>query len=1696
MKKLFNKWLSGMLAFLMVIGMAPTAAFAANPGSGDRPGDNGVTSITVTVRDAADTSKVLPETGVKLERVTAGRYEDLGIRYTDHTGAVTWDNLESGLYRITQTSVVEGYKMSTVSQQRWFGTEEGNHPVDILNYPEVTLTVIRLANGEPVKGAKFEVRDTDDGVIYTGETNESGTILFGSIAPGDYTVRETYRPDDIDPVASGMNPQKLHVSQGQQSNLTMLFESTVKPQLIINYVESETELPIAGGQFTLTRTSQPAEVVEPDLTTNDAGVAISKHLDPGTYTVAQTKVPDGYIGELQSFSFEVESDSDSAIVHTFYADKPGSVTFLVLDSVTGEPIPGVGVTLYSQGNVVAAGPESTNGEGRVTFSGLPSGNYSAVITEVPPGYTMDFTTMAVTVEPNKNTEHTFTATTQASLTIYAEDEHGKPLSGCQFVLKHQNGERVGEYTTNSTGSVLVPNLDSGYYLVEQVSAPDGYVITDAAQSVRVVAGQNAEVTFICRSQPYVVVSGFVVGTRTPVPGAVYQLSDATNTQVLQTKTAGEDGTVLFDGLTPGTYVVQCISVPDGYTLNSGAQTVSVTSVKAAVVNFGFERHSAIVVKSFDSEGNPLPGTMFQVRSEAGQVVEQITTDLSGTAVTKTLTPGRYTVEQIFAPDGYVAETPFQTISVENNKTAIATFTQVQKSVITIYATDSEAIGIPGVQYAVYDGVTGQEIAQVVTDTAGVATVGPLEPGVYSVKELSAPEGYLLTTSYQIPVVVYGDGAVFVRFPHATQDVILIETLDNVTREPISGAQYSVTNLNGDLVGTYTANENGVVEVGPLKPGFYVVKQVMAPPGYRICAETQTIEVISGRVMDCRFVNEKLEGITIEAVDQETHVGLPNVTFEVYDDNNIQVFHGVTDAAGRLATGDLPAGRYTIRQMSTPDGYTAVETMKNVTVSNEPVTVVFEQKAHTSLIIELVDAVTGAPLAGSRFRVEGADGVYTTTVVTGEDGVAVVGGLPAGRYMVAQETAPDGYVKDSSYQWADVRQGADTSLRFTNHALSGLVIRALDRDSQAPLAGAVFEVSETNGKLVKTVTTDATGIVTITGMAPGEYLVRETKGPDGYQMDTVSQTVTITTDGNSTLTFYHEANADLTLRAIDAKAGNPISGVTFHVETADSDYVGEYTTDASGLAHLPALEPGKYHVNVMEVPDGYLLDATAREVTVTTSKEVQETFVIDQKSGATIRVIESQTGLGVKNVTIRLTTLDGTFIGNYTTDRQGFIYVDLEPGEYMAYQTYGPDGYEKDPQPHRITVKANVETVLELDVAKQSHIRIQVVDAETRKGVYNVQIELKDSRDNYIGRYTTNNEGFIYLDQVLNSGRYEASMLEVPDGYVKDTVPKTIEVDLTGTTDVKWAISGQQGQVTITTLSDADNVLMGIAKGSRLQGAVYQVTDLTGKVVGTIYGDSYGEAHSGALPVGTYYIQQVQAPAGYMVNNQRVTVNVTSVNDDIKITVYNKSGNFKTTVTAHGPRTVAPNNQAKFYWTNVSNASTTTVANFFLNVKVPTDAARAGTFYTGTWGGTPTTFRVEYKTNYADYRVLASGLNSKSQYSYDMSSIALGLASGEYVTDIRMVFDRACAGMKESMAPSLYVTVLPNVVNGYQMINRAESGCQGEASSSVSGGGWTANTGVSGIAGGWTSATAQSTTVITGPMYPYYPLPDHLPKTGY
>lgn len=488
----------------------------------------------------------------------------------------------------------------------------------------------------------------------------------------------------------------------------------------------------------------------------------------------------------------------------------------------------------------------------------------------------------------------------------------------------------------------------------------------------------------------------------------------------------------------------------------------------------------------------------------------------------------------------------------------------------------------------------------------------------------------------------------------------------------------------------------------------------------------------------------------------------------------------------------------------------------------------------------------------------------------------------------------------------------------------------------------------------------------------------------------------------------------------------------------------------------------------------MLDGTPKTITVKDNQPVVADFVNEKVSGLTIINTCKQTGAPIRGNQFKITTLSGQLIGNYTTALGGRINVTLEPGTYVVYQTYVIDGYMKNEEAWNVAIKANVGTTLEVQNEQESRIRVHVIDAESKKGIYNVEMEIQDAHNNYIGRFVTDNNGYVYLDEVLAAGRYKVTLLTVPDGYEKDEVPKTITVEVGRTTVLTWKLTGIKGQIRILTYAADDNLMMNIRKNTKISGATYEIRDITGRRIRTIQCDGNGNTYTGALEVGTYYIQQTVAPTGFMLNGQRLTLNVTNSNRDITIEVYNQSANYNMTVNANGSAVGYAGMQVKYYFTNIRSSSTTAMNNFSLHIKVPAEALIAGTFYTGTWNFSAA-YSIQYKTNLRDYQLIASGLNSKSQYSYDLSRLALGLGSDEYVTDIRMVFAGVPAGFHEAMAPTLYCTVKTTIPTGYQYTMRAEVAGQ--------------------VSGSWYTGASQHTGMTINNLN-FYPLPGTLPKTGY
>lgn len=1660
MKKL-KQVVSLLLVAVMCLGLLP--AMAAPAGAG---------TITVKTTDTV-TGQPLSNVTYKLENITAGHYADMGTATSGRDGETTFNTTYAGWYRITQVFVPQGYILNSNPIIRYIdpAVDSVQH-IDMKNVAERALYVYRVApaTNEAVKGAQYEIKDNHDHVVATGTTDESGYFVVPHITAGEYSITELNAPDGF---TDYQKTQNIRITNTDNSPYMVVFAGAAKNSITILNIDGATGEAIPGGKFQLTKAGSSSEVGY-QLTTNSAGTAIKGNLEPGTYIITQTDVGSGYNKDLKTAQITV-SDGENAVV-TITNLKPAQITAYCADTTTGDALPGVKLTLYNQKNQVVKGPITADGVGKASFTGIEDGNYT-VVAEPPAGYVMDTHMQSVTITKGRSAEVLFTATSKASLQITSSDAAtGQRLPDTKFRITKMNGDIIGEYTTGSDGSILVPNLDDGYYVVEEIGVPAGYVMVQATQTVRVEKGKLAVVNFTNHAKPFILVEAHVKETNTPVSGCFFEVRNASGARVA-TGTTGADGTYTFTDLEPGVYTVNFSYAPEEYTIDTPSVTVTVTRERAGHAKFTVSKHSAILIQKMDAKmGGPLPGATFQIRNEQGRLLETVTTGADGFAVTDTFTPGRYFVQELFAPDGYVPDTTTQVVEVANNKASHAIFTNAAKTAIVVYAYDSQGNPISGVSFEVSSAITGKEVANIMTDSTGVAVLEKVEPGVYIVQESVIPNGFVLDTPIQSRVNVDTDLASYVRFIHTAKSVIHIQTADTKTGKAIPGAVYQVTvETTGELIGNFTTDDNGEVITGVLSPGRYLVKQIIAPSGYLLNTTTQTIAVDQDKVNQAKFFNTARTGIVVEAVSQHDHTPLAGCTFEIYGEDGKQIFHGTTTTTGILNTGELAPGKYTIKQVAKPDGYSIVQPIRTVEVTTkEPMVVVFENVALTSLHIELIDKETRKPLEGARFKVEQVDGDYVCELITDGNGEASVSEIPVGIYMVHQSEAPEGYILEGTYQWAKVVSSADTHLKFTNSKVSGLIIQCLELNGHKPLAGGVFEIYAENEKLINTFTSDTTGVVQAGKLKPGTYLVKEVAGPAGYTIQTAIQKVVITTNESSTLIFYHTANSNLTINKTDAETGKVLAGAKFRITKGNGDFVGDYTTNRAGQIVVPTLEPGQYTIFETRAPEGYLLDSTPKTITIKDNQPVIVDFVNDKVSGLTIINTCKQTGEPIRGNQFKIVTLSGQLIGNYTTGLGGRINIALEPGTYVVYQTYVIDGYVKNEEVWNTTIKANVGTTLEVQNEQESRIRVHVIDTESKKGIYNVEMEIQDAYNNYIGRFVTDNNGYVYLDKVLAAGRYKVTLLTVPSGYEKDTVSKTITVEVGRTTVLTWKLTGIKGQIRILTYAADDNLMMNIRKNTKISGATYEIRDITGKLIRTVQCDGSGNTYTGALEVGTYYIQQSVAPTGFMLNGQRLTLNVTNSNRDITIEVYNQSANYNMTINTNGSAVGYAGMQVKYYFTNIRSSSTTAMNNFSLHIKVPAEALIAGTFYTGTWNFSAA-YSIQYKTNLRDYQILASGLNSKSQYSYDLSRLALGLGSDEYVTDIRVVFAGVPAGFHEAMAPTLYCTVKTTIPTGYQYTVRAEVAGQ--------------------ISGSWYTGASQHTGMTVNNLN-FYPLPGTLPKTGY
>jgi len=1272
--------------------------------------------------------------------------------------------------------------------------------------------------------------------------------------------------------------------------------------------------------------------------------------------------------------------------------------------------------------------------------------------------------------------------------ILKTDEAGAGLAGCTFELTYpgQKAPLIG--VSSASGEVVFNDLPLNTNVtIKETAAPKGYMLLPAKTvNTGTKSGQTIELQLANSTDHTFKIHKISSADGRNLMGATFEIRGIGNDykHSFTTDALGEI-TVQGRDLPTGSFEVYEIAAPEGYaTDGSDIQTFAWDNSKDIELSFKDAPRPGIKIYKYDKDTKmPLEGATFEIRRD-GQVLATVKTDVNGNAGLYDLPKGFYQVVETEPPQGYLRDEQVHEVYIDPTADPTQLIREVnvantKKLSIRIVKIDKETkVPLSGWKFDVY--YNDAHLTTVTTNQNGEAMVENLQPGTYRVKETGGDtEHYNMDAGEQTVELVKDQAEIpTLTFANTIKKHFGIYKIDAETHKPIEGVTFAIYK-DGKLLGNYTTGADGRIWLPYAEPGTYQAQEVITDPKYVLNEKVFTIENNSEYPTFFTIPNVMKKDITVTKIDKDTGKPLQGVVFQGFKDGK-SIGYFTTGADGKFTISYADSGTYTFREYHTLAGYV---------LNKEPITIEHTTDGNVDLVVDntvqkkfelvKVDSQTKQPLAGVQFKIW-RDATLLGDYTTDENGKITIEKAPAGTYKVQEAATLQKYILNDKSVEIEHTSDKPTEITIENTKKPGLSIQKIDAETRKPLANAVFKLSRANGDIIKeSIVTDSNGKALIEGLDAGDYVVTEVTAPGGYILDGNSRTVSLEAGETYTLTIENRKKPGLLIKKVDAETKKPLAGASFKVTRGDGSIVRENaTTDVDGIAHLPELETGTYIITETNAPSGYVIDETPKTVQLREGQTYEVIFTNSRSYGLQIRKTIKGMNKPLSGCVFKVTKANGEVIGKYTTNSSGLATVNgLEDGVYVVTEISCPEGYRLDSTPQNVIVKSGQLATVEFENEKLASIRIKKIDAVTKKGIYGVRFLVKDEANNLIGEYSTDQDGYIELRDILTDGKSEIKLkveeIAAAQGYVLDSTVRTLRIRRGETTELVVENTPVLGQIQVVKKSSQDNPVTNQLKGSLLQGAVFEVENAeTGRIVDTITSDSRGVAASNPLPLGRYFVREIKAPQFYQLNTQKVEVKLKVEGDVVRIEMYNDAASIKTSIKKTGNYTVDAGDNMRYDITNVANLSNVPLDNFFWHDRIPTDAVRVGTITTGIYNAR-VWYKITYKTNKNGYRTLADNLLSTNRYSFKVDSGSLKLAIGEYVTDIRYEFGTVPAGFKMTEKATVYVYVPPYMANGYNITNRVDCGgsYQGE----------------------WDSSTSAWVTKIH--RAPIYTKPT-LPKTGY
>ena len=1353
--------------------------------------------------------------------------------------------LPLGRYYLKETVAPEGYELNE-ELIPFEVTTNGRNTVTVKNTPKTGSLTIQKADkdGKPLLGAEFKIYAMGvaarENPIYTLITDSSGKAVKTGIPYGSYVAIESRAPEgyERDNTEHTFDIPQKNEDGTVSADISISVENT-KSRYALSIVKRDindknkklanTKFAVRGGGFYAeveTDADGTVTVEVPaagEYSITEIAPPVGYTLDPATYKVnvsGHTEagkevefIAENYQTKVKLNKVDEKENRLEGAEFSIFDAEGKQVTFTNKDRV---------YTYFEDGDVTAITA------GNVEIVGLPVGSYILRENKAPENYIpmedMSFhvradlydTALELTAE---NLPH------EKGIAVLKEDPDGTRLKGAEFALYKADNTEVERITTDKAGVALFTGLNPGSYYIKETKTPEGYKPLDKMFEFTIDEKGNLQgdgfsgeglYTLTVKNSP--LEHGFNVKKVSAndegltLLGAEFRILGG---GLDRTYTTGANGLTEQITLPIGEYTLTEMKAPEGYVINGAGRHISVkadgiyldgdklTGTAEITVQNAPGSFKLKLVKVDADTNQPLANVAFILKGKDGGT-HSLITGSNGITDTISLAPGKYTLSEVAAAEGYaiplngwgftVTEGTVQQVmntsevTEWNFKGGLLTLTLKNSRIyggLTIEKTDGkDGSALAGAEFTVagsddtpltfiknngrYEAATGEGASSTIaTDANGKAYITGLKFGNYAVTETKAPEGYVLKGDRHSIAISRQQTEVTLRLKNdkAMYKVTAIKQDAGENGKLLVGAEFTLYSAEGAVVAKAVTGYDGTA-VFEVPEGKYKLIETRAPAGYQLSGD---------------FVRE----ITVNAMQ---------------------------DSVGEF--------KYTF--------------------NNEKTSYSIEIHKHDSEDKQ-------KKLAGAEFAVTDSRG-FTKTVTTDASGKASITELPYDDYTIREIKAPKGYAlsdKEYSVKKTELVHGSPVVIEAANkYILGSVTIKKVDHENpEKLLEGAKFNVTDENGSLLKwkakgdVYTLDergssviTAGRVTLRDLPEGTYTLTEIDAPSGYAILDGSRTFTIT---EANMTAPLEIKVENLLRRtavgfIKVDKNNKelrLAGAEFTLYRMNGEKQGEVVatgvTNNNGLVTFTELTMGSYRAKETKAPKGYKLwnapiDFTVDEygkVSVGSTELKPEGLVYTamitntaEEKEITLKKV-SDTGEALTGATFRLSGEKSYIL---TTGSDGTAKISLPYGDYILEEVIAPDGYVLSSEKQALNLsdsglKLNGKAVSGFTVTLKNQpvtfaLTLHKRDAYTGKALSGATFKI--TGNSYTKTVTADALGNTETIK-LRPGTYGITETATPSGYIRPLGGWTLTVERDG----DMSVSGNGAYISLgnTVVLTVDNI---------------------------------------------------------------------------------------------------------------------------------------------------------------------------------------------------------------------------------------------------------------------------------------------------